>query len=138
MWHSVRLDICDRAKHCKRTAADMRRFAVAGLRASLRAPVCPDGDLFAYAIGRVSGASFGTDFVLMGSALYAPNSRGFVKLRSADPLEKPEVNFRFMSDPADPPRMIQAARLTDRLLREADVAAQCHETFLLPGQLAVA
>jgi 5-(hydroxymethyl)furfural/furfural oxidase len=122
----------------KRVATDLRRFAVAGLRASSRVPGCPDGDLFAYAIGRVSGASFGPDFALMGSALYAPNSRGFIKLKSTDPVESPDVNFRFMSDPSDPPRMLQAARLTERLLRDPDVAAQYHEAFLLPGQLAIA
>lgn len=86
----------------------------------------------------MSGESFGPDFALVGSALYAPNSRGSVTLRSADPFENPDENFRFMSDPADPPRMIQAARLTERLLREPDVAEQYHEAFLLPGALAVA
>lgn len=121
----------------KRVATDLRRFAVAGLRSSSRRPGSPRGDLFAFALGRVSGESFGPDFALVGSALYAPRSRGYVKLKSPDPLVNPDINFRFMSDPADPPRMIQAARLTERLLREPDVAAQYHEAFLLPGALSV-
>ena len=122
----------------KRTAADLRRFAMAGLRASSLAPGCPHGDLFAFAIGRVSGKSFGPDFALVGSALYAPHSRGSVTLKSADPLENPNVSFRFMSDPADPPRMIKAARLTEQLLREPGVADQYNEAFLLPAALAIA
>ncbi|WP_176041103.1 GMC family oxidoreductase [Burkholderia stabilis] len=121
----------------KRIAADLRRFAVAGLRSSSDAPGCPASDLFSFVIGRVSGASFGPDFALVGSALYAPKSRGSVTLESADPLVNPVVNFRFMSDPADPQRMIKSARLTERLLREPGVAAQYHEAFLLPGALAV-
>ncbi|WP_174363692.1 GMC family oxidoreductase N-terminal domain-containing protein [uncultured Caballeronia sp.] len=121
----------------KRVASNFRCFGVAGLRASSGAPGCPTGDLFAYAIGRVSGASFGPGFALMASALYAPNSRGFVRLKSIDPFESPEVNFRLMSDPSDPPRMLQTARLTERILRDPDVAAQYQEAFILPGKLAI-
>lgn len=121
----------------KRIAADLRRFAVAGLRASSHVQGCPEGDLFAFAIGRVSGESFGPDFALVGTALYAPNSRGFVKLSSADPRVNPDINFRFMSHPADPERMIRAARLTEQLLRDPSVATQYNEAFLLPGALSM-
>lgn len=121
----------------KRMAADLRRFAVAGLRSSSGLPGTDAGDLFNFVIGRVSGAAFGPGFALVGSALYGPRSRGFVRLKSADPLAQPEVNFRFLSDPADPPRLVQAARRAERLLRAPEVAAQYHEAFLLPGALAV-
>ncbi|WP_109482353.1 GMC family oxidoreductase N-terminal domain-containing protein [Paraburkholderia sp. C35] len=121
----------------KRIEADLRRFAVAGLRASSRVQGCPAGDLFAFVIGRVSGESFGPDFALVGTALYAPKSRGFVKLSSADPRVNPDINFRFMSDPADPERMIRAARLTEHLLRDPSVATQYNEAFLLPGALSM-
>lgn len=121
----------------KRVAADLRRFAVAGVRSSSHMPGIHGGDLFNFVIGRVSGAAFGPDFALVGSALYGPRSRGFVKLKGSDPLEQPEVNFRFLSDPADSPRMVLAARTAERLLRVPEVAAQYHEAFLLPGALAV-
>lgn len=121
----------------KRMAADLRRFAVAGLRSSSGMPGTDGGDLFNFVIGRVSGAAFGPSFALVGSALYGPRSRGFVRLKSADPLAQPEVNFRFLSDPADPPRLVQAARRAEWLLRAPEVAAQYHEAFLLPGALAV-
>lgn len=120
----------------KRVAQDLRRFAVAGLRSSSGMHGSPESDLFSFVIGRVSGESYGPDFALVGSALYAPKSRGAVRLRSPDPLVNPDIHFRFMSDPADPPRMIQAARLTEKLLRDPGVAAQYHEAFLLPGALA--
>jgi choline dehydrogenase-like flavoprotein len=121
----------------KRVAAGLRRFAVAGVRASSRQFGAPEGDLFTFALGRVSGESFGPDFSLVGSALYAPQSRGYVRLQSADPLVHPDINFRFLSDPEDAPRMVQAARLTERLLRDPRVAAEYHEAFLLPGALAI-
>jgi choline dehydrogenase-like flavoprotein len=121
----------------KRVAAGLRRFAVAGVRASSNALGAPKGDLFTFVLGRVSGASFGPSFSLVGSALYAPKSRGYVRLKSADPLVHPEINFRFLSDPADPPRMVQAARLAERLLRDPRVAAEYREAFLLPGALAI-
>lgn len=121
----------------KRVATGLRRFAVAGVRASSRRPGAPEGDLFTFALGRVSGASFGPDFSLVGSALYSPRSRGYVRLQSADPLVHPDINFRFLSDPEDAPRMVHAARLTERLLRDPRVAAEYHEAFLLPGALAI-
>jgi len=121
----------------KRVAPDLRRFALAGIRSSSRMPGCPPSDLFNFVIGRVSGASYGPDFALVGSALYAPRSRGSVRLKSAHPSEGPDIRFRFMSDPADGPRMVAAARQAERLLRDPGVAAQYHEAFLLPGALAV-
>lgn len=121
----------------KRMAPAMRRFALAGIRSSSHMPGAPEGDLFGFVLGRVSGQPYGPDFALMASALYSPLSRGSVTLKSADPHVQPDIQFRFMSDPADPPRMVKAARLSERLLRHPLVAAQYHEAFLLPGALAV-
>lgn len=121
----------------KRMAAGLRRFAVAGVRASSLQAGAPAGDLFSFVLGRVSGESFGPNFSLVGGALYAPKSRGYVRLQSADPMVHPDVNFRFLSDPTDVPRMVQAGRLAERLLRDPRVAAQYREAFLLPGALAI-
>lgn len=121
----------------KRVATDLRRFALAGVRSSSNMPGIAGGDLFNFVIGRVSGEAFGPDFALVGSALYSPRSRGYVRLKSADAAVSPEVNFRFLSDPSDPPRLVQAARRAERLLRAPVVAQEFHEAFLLPGALAV-
>ncbi|MFL9888849.1 GMC family oxidoreductase [Paraburkholderia agricolaris] len=122
----------------KRMSSSLRRFAVAGLRASSKVPGCEASDLFTFMVGRVSGESFGPDFALVGSALYSPRSRGNITINTTNHEVSPKINFRFMSDPMDPPRMIQAARLTERLLRESEVAGAYQEAFLLPSQLAVA
>ena len=121
----------------QRVARDLRRFALAGLRSSSGMPGCPPSDLFGFVIGRVSGDSYGPDFARGGSALYAPRSRGSVRLGSADPRVHPDVRFRFLSDPADPPRLLLATRLVERLLRDPGVAAHYHEAFLLPGAFAM-
>lgn len=121
----------------QRMAASLRRFAVAGMRSSSRLQGAPEGDLFNFVIGRVSGQVFGPNFALVGSALYSPHSRGTVRLASADPLANPAINFQFMSDPADAPRMLLAARWAERLLRDPGVAALYQEAFLLPGALSV-
>lgn len=121
----------------KRVATDLRRFALAGVRSSSGLEGCPGSDLFGFVIGRVSGESFGPDFALVGAALYAPRSRGAVTLASADPRRAPTVNFRFLSDPADPPRMVMAARRMEALLRDREVANEYHEAYLLPGALAM-
>ncbi|WP_322470458.1 GMC family oxidoreductase N-terminal domain-containing protein [Hydrogenophaga sp. SNF1] len=121
----------------KRMPTALRRFAVAGMRSSSRLPGAPAGDLFNFVIGRVSGEAFGPSFALVGSALYAPKSRGSVTLASADPSEHPVVNFRFLSEPSDAPRMLLALRRAESLLREPDVSCEFQEAFLLPGALSV-
>ncbi len=121
----------------KRMTTALRRFAVAGMRSSSRLPGAPAGDLFNFFIGRVSGEAFGPNFALVGSALYAPKSRGSVTLSSADPSEQPVVNFRFLSEPSDAPRMLLAVRRAESLLREPKVSSDFQEAFLLPGALSV-
>ncbi|CAG4913053.1 GMC family oxidoreductase [Paraburkholderia saeva] len=120
-----------------RLAAHVRRFAVAGLRASSGLPGCPDGDLMLFMLGRVSPRSFGTDVAMVGSALYTPFSTGAVTLASASPHVNPRIDFRMLDDPRDAPRVLKAARLAERLLRDPAVAASYNEAFLLPAGLAL-
>lgn len=120
-----------------RLAAHVRRFAVAGLRASSGLPSCPAGDLMLFMLGRVSPRSFGTDVAMVGSALYAPFSAGAVTLASASPHVNPRIDFRMLDDPRDAPRVLKAARLAERLLRDRSVAASYSEAFLLPAGMAL-
>ncbi|MFM0705082.1 GMC family oxidoreductase [Paraburkholderia sediminicola] len=120
-----------------RLQAHVRRFAVAGLRASSGLPDCPAGDLMLFMLGRVSPRAFGTDVAMVGSALYAPFSTGAVTLASASPQVNPRIDFRMLDDPRDAPRVLKAARLAERLLREPAVAASYGEAFLLPAGMAL-
>ncbi|MGA7778637.1 MAG: GMC family oxidoreductase N-terminal domain-containing protein [Paraburkholderia sp.] len=121
----------------KRLAQHLRRFAVAGLRASSNLPGCPASDLLLFALGRVSPRAFGTDAAMLGSALYAPFSRGSVTLAQADPGVHPLIDFRMLDDPRDAPRVVMAARLAEQLLSDPAVAASYNEAFLLPPGMAL-
>ncbi|SEB16848.1 GMC family oxidoreductase [Paraburkholderia sartisoli] len=120
-----------------RLAAHVRRFAVAGLRASSGLPDCPAGDLMLFMLGRVSPRAFGVDVAMVGSALYTPFSTGAVTLASASPHVNPRIDFQMLDDPRDAPRVLKAARLAERLLRDPAVAASYSEAFLLPAGLAL-
>jgi len=115
-----------------RLAPHLRRFAVAGIRASSQKPDCPPSDLLNFMIGRVSPRAFGPDFAMVGAALYAPFSRGAVSLVSPDPGTPPRIEFRLLDDPRDAPRMLHAARLAEALIFDPAVAATFSEAFLLP------
>lgn len=47
-----------------------------------------------------------------------PRSRGVITLRSADPMEKPHLNFNYFQDPADLREMIEGVRKTRELVAQ--------------------
>jgi 5-(hydroxymethyl)furfural/furfural oxidase len=120
-----------------RLSADLRRFAIAGIRQSSGMEGCPEADLLAFIFARVSPHSFGPDLAMLGAALYAPYSRGSVSLTAPDAKTPPRVDFRLLEDPRDPPRMVQAARLVEALLLDPAVAATYSDAFLLPPTMAL-
>lgn len=120
-----------------RMPAAQRQFAVAGLRASSGLADCPEADLLLYMTGRVSGRSFGPDVAMVAAALYSPFSTGAVTLHSADPHAYPRIDFRMLSDPRDPPRVVMAGRLAEQLLCDPAVAGTYSEASLLPPALAL-
>jgi len=115
-----------------RMAAALRRGGVAGLRFSSGLPGCTASDLLAFVFGRVSPRPFGTAVAMVGAAVYAPHSRGHVRLAGPDPQAAPEVSFGMLDDPRDAGRMLLATRFAEALLYEPAVAAHYNEAFLLP------
>ena len=120
-----------------RLRPSLRRFAVAGVRHSSGLPGCPHGDLLLTAIARVSPRDFGTDLAMFSVALYAPYSHGSVSLRSPSPETAPRIDFRLLSDPRDPPRMLAAARFAESLLADPAFAPHYHDAFILPPVMAL-
>lgn len=55
--------------------------------------------------------------------VHDPLSRGTVRLRSADPLVRPQVDFRMLSHPTDMSRMVEGLRLAIGLASSAPFAA---------------
>jgi choline dehydrogenase-like flavoprotein len=121
----------------KRLAQHLRRFCIAGVRASSKLPGCPDSDLLLFALGRVSPRSFGTTVAMVGSALYSPFSKGSVTLTSSELRANPRIDFRMLDDPRDAPRVVAGARLLETILREPGVKDCYSEAFLLPAAMAV-
>lgn len=54
----------------------------------------------------------------MIAELFAPKSRGFVKLKSIDPLEGPEVDCGFLTDPLDVEVLAEACRFGNEIITQ--------------------
>jgi len=93
----------------------------------------PPGDLFVSFIARTSGGAHGNRLGMVGPSLYAPYSRGAVRLRGHAPQHPLDVDFRLLSDPLDRERLLVAARFARDLLADEAVRATVLETFLLPA-----
>ncbi len=117
-----------------RLPADAQHYIMSGLRFSSNLEGCPPGDLFHYFTGRVSPRPFGRHMAMVAVALYAPMSRGIVRLRSADPDAPIDIQQRLLSDPRDAQRMIIAGRHAEGLLLDPSVRECFDEVYLMPRQ----
>lgn len=90
-----------------------------------------------FMLARTSPKPFGTSLAMVASSLYSPASRGSVSLRSPDPEQPPHIEFNLLSDPADPPRVLQVARLAESLVRSPGVMTSYGDAYLLPAGIAV-
>lgn len=120
-----------------RFAPDLHQFGLAALRHSSGLDDCQPGDLLNFAIGRVSPRPYGAAIGMVGAALYSPKSRGRVTLDHPDVRIPPRIDFRLLSDPRDPPRLLKAARFAESLLRDPVIAPAFEDAFLLPPVLSL-
>ena len=88
-------------------------------------PAAPSYDLHIYPMStfpwEVPESPTGASCTLFVSLL-KPASRGWVRLRSADPVAAPRINLGYFTHPDDMPRMIAAVRAARRLARTAPLA----------------
>jgi 5-(hydroxymethyl)furfural/furfural oxidase len=110
-----------------------RFYCMAGARLSSGQANAPVGDLFVSFIARTSGRPHGNRIGMIGPSLYAPYSRGAVRLRASQPHHPLEVDFRLLSDPRDRERLQIAARFARDLLADVAVRGTVLETFVLPA-----
>jgi choline dehydrogenase len=73
-----------------------------------------------------------THGVTLTPCLLRPKARGTVRLRSADPTDKPLVDSNFFGDPEDLRLTLAAMRFARRVLAEAPLASLVREE-MLPG-----
>ena len=110
-----------------------RSFAIAGARVSSGLADCPAGDLFLSFIARTIARDPGNQIGIVGAHLYAPASRGYVRLTSSDPAHEPLVDFRYLSDARDSRRLMQIARLGCDLIEAPQVQPATLDRFMLPA-----
>ncbi|HEY1748565.1 MAG TPA: GMC family oxidoreductase N-terminal domain-containing protein [Xanthobacteraceae bacterium] len=111
-----------------------QHYIMTGMRFSSGMEGCPAGDLFHFYTGRVSSMAFGRHMAMIAACVYSPVSRGFVKLKSADPHATPVVEQRLLAEDLDAKRMIMSARLGQSLLLEPEVRECFEEIYLMPRQ----
>ena len=117
-----------------RMPASAQHYIMTSQRFSSGLDSCSGGDLFHYYTGRVSTRSFGPRMAMVAACLYTPVSRGFVKLRSADPNAPLQVEQRLLADPLDAKRMVMSVRHAERLLLDPAVRQCFEEIYLMPRQ----
>lgn len=75
--------------------------------------------------------SYGYGFSLHACVLY-PKSRGHIRLASVDPTEPPLIDPCYLTDPYDQQVMIDAVKISRRLLDSAEFSQYC-STEIQPG-----
>jgi 5-(hydroxymethyl)furfural/furfural oxidase len=115
----------------QRQSPQLRNYAIGGARLS-SGPDAPAGDLFVSFISRTSGYANGNRLGMVGPSLYAPYSRGSVRLDPSNPHGEPLVDFNLLADPKDAERLLHAARFARSLLADERVKAATLESFVLP------
>jgi len=77
-------------------------------------------------LAMMPGAPLPTEFppqLIVTCVLQRPRSRGKLRLRSANPVEQPEIQLNYFDDHEDMRRMIDGLRLGWRLMHEQDIEA---------------
>lgn len=112
-----------------RMPPDMRRHIHMGLRYSSGRDDCAAGDMFLIANNRGGWHPLGHLLAGLVIVVNKPYSEGEVKLVSADPLAEPEIHFNQFSDSRDLERLVDAVRLSYRLMTRPEIAGGLHGLF---------
>jgi 5-(hydroxymethyl)furfural/furfural oxidase len=118
-------------KPAARQAAALGTYGVACARVSSHLDGARPGDIHLQFMAKLSAYPHGDRLGMVGTALYAPLSRGTVELASADPDVPPVVDFRFLSHPLDRARMRKAVALGLDLLEDPAAAPTHGEVFIV-------
>ncbi len=70
-----------------------------------------------------------------GCSQLRPESRGWVRARSADPMAAPEIQPNYLADPLDQSTLLAGMRAVRRIFAKPDLARFC-EAETLPGPAA--
>ena len=110
-------------------APDMRRQMFVGLRWSSGLDGCPAGDMYLIPSDKAAWHSVGDRLGLIMMWVNKSYSTGEVRLKSADPDVRPEVDFDMLSDRRDLDRLVMGTRLMIRLQARQSVQNAVTDVF---------
>jgi choline dehydrogenase len=115
-------------------ATGPRFQTMATLRSQLATAAGPDLQLFAAGPFDVSHAVSQTGGVCgLVAVLVRPNSRGWVRIRSVDPVDPPRIDVAHLREPDDMRRMVEATLIARAISRTAPLAGLVQGDELAPG-----
>ncbi|RFU23198.1 GMC family oxidoreductase [Geodermatophilus marinus] len=106
--------------------------AAAGVAGALRRPAATLRALRGTSPARLLDTARRRDDLFVGVALQREDSRGLLRLTTADPRELPRVEYRYLTEPADRRRLREGVRLAAELLRTASLAPLVERRTGLP------
>jgi 5-(hydroxymethyl)furfural/furfural oxidase len=112
-----------------RLPAGMRRQMFAGLRWSSKVDGCPAGDMYIIPSNKASWHGVGHRLGLLMMWVNRSYSTGEVRLTSADPAAKLDIDFNMGSDWRDMERLIIGVRMMIRLQGHPAVQRTCAQIF---------
>lgn len=114
-----------------RDNGDLRPAAATYMRWSSEMPGGAPADLAIYVRSYLAWHALGRRLASLSPVLQKPASRGTVSLDPRDPLGAPRIEFNFLSDERDMPRLRSAFELAAAIFDSDTVRAICGETFVL-------
>jgi 5-(hydroxymethyl)furfural/furfural oxidase len=106
-----------------------RAHTIATLRYSSGIADCPPSDMYISLVAMAGWHALGRRTSALTPAVLQPASRGRVSLRSADPRERPRIEFDFQSDDRDRLRLADAVRRAAEMLLAPEVRRLWHHAF---------
>jgi 5-(hydroxymethyl)furfural/furfural oxidase len=101
------------------------------LRYSSALPGAPAHDMLLSLRSHHGWHSVGRSLGGLHIALYKPLSRGWVRLRSADPLDEPDICLNMLAEPLDRERLVAGARLLYAFFQHATLRPLWNQLLLL-------
>ena len=107
----------------------LRRPMFAGLRWSSGLAGCPPGDMYLIPTNKAQWHAIGDRLGLVMMWINRSFSTGEVRLSSADPQARLDIDFNMASDPRDMDRLVIGTRLMCRLVKSPHVQAAVEQVF---------
>jgi 5-(hydroxymethyl)furfural/furfural oxidase len=125
------LYLCALLKPRGRDGSEVRPAASTYLRWSSKVPGGAPADLAIYVRSYLAWHALGRRLASLAPVLQKPASRGLVSLDPRDPQGAPRIEFNFLSDQRDAPRLTSAFWTAAKIFESAALRAICGEAFVL-------